>query len=73
MRFIRVVFSLLLLAFSFLVALAVMLIGLLAFPFVRRPIRPAFNVRFNRTGSTPPPGPVNRGDVIDVEATPVKD
>jgi hypothetical protein len=73
MRLVRIVLSLLLLAFGFLVAMVVMLLGLLAWPFVRRPIRPAFNFRFHRTGTSTPPGPASRGDVIDIDATPVKD
>jgi len=76
MRLVRILLSLLLLAFGFVAAMFLMLLGLLASLFGRRPARPAFNVRFNRTGtSTPPrPGPsAGNGDVIDVESTPVKE
>ena len=73
MRIVRILLSLFILAFGFLVAMTVMLFSLLAWPFVRRPIRPAFNVRFNRTATNTPPRPAPGGDVIDIEATPVKD
>ena len=74
MRIVRILVSILLLAFGFVVAIAVMLLGLIMRLFGRAPARPAFNVRFQRAAtSTPPRPPVNQGDVIDVEATPVKD
>lgn len=73
MRLVRIVLSLLLLAFGFVAAMFLMLLGLLASLFGRRPVRPAFNVRFNRTGTSTPPRPASGGDVIDVEATPVKE
>ena len=73
MRLVRIVLSLLLLAFGFLAAMFLMLLGLLTRFFGGRPARPAFNVRFQRTGNAPPPRPASNGDVIDVEATPVKE
>ncbi len=74
MRFVRIVLSLLLLAFGFIAAMFLMLLGLLASLFGRKPARPAFNVRFNRTSqNTPPRSPHASGDVIDVEATPGKE
>ncbi len=74
MRLVRIVLSLLLLAFGFVAAMFLLLLGLLARLFGGRPIQSSFNVRFNRTGqSTPPRSPHAGGDVIDVEATPVKD
>jgi hypothetical protein len=49
-------------------------LGLIVRLFGGKPARPAVNVRFNRTSqSTPPRSPHAGGDVIDVEATPVKD
>jgi hypothetical protein len=73
MRLVRIVLSLLLLAFGFVAAMFLLLLGLLSRLFGGRPTRSAFNVRFQRTGAHPPPPPAARGDVIDIEATPVKD
>ena len=73
MRLVRILLSLVLVAFGFLVAITVMLLGLVARLFGRRPARPAFNVRFHRTGTHTPPRPAERGDVIDIETTPVKE
>jgi len=73
MRLVRIVLSLLLLAFGFVAAVCLMLLSLVASLFGRRSVRPAFNVRFHRAGSATPPRPASTGDVIDVETTPVKD
>lgn len=74
MRIVRILVSILLLAFGFVVAIAVMLFSLVARLFGRAPARPAFNVRFQRAATSTPPRPTaNQGDVIDIEATPVKD
>jgi hypothetical protein len=74
MRLVRIVLSLLLLAFGFIAAMFLMLLGAIMRLFGGKAVRPAVNVRFNRTGqSTPPRSPHAGGDVIDVETTPVKD
>lgn len=74
MRLVRIVLSLLLLAFGFVAAMCLILVGFVVRLFGGKPARPAVNVRFNRTGqSTPPRSPHAGGDVIDVEATPVKE
>ena len=74
MRIVRILLSLVILAFGFLVAMAVMLLGLVLRLFGRRSGPATFNVRFNRTAqNTPPRSPHAGGDVIDVEATPLKD
>jgi hypothetical protein len=41
--------------------------------FSRSGSRPVVNVQFNRTGQRPAPSPHAKGDVIDIEATPVKE
>jgi uncharacterized membrane protein len=73
MRLVRIVLSLLLLAFGLLAAMFLMLVGLLGRIFGRPVARPAVDVRFQRAGARPTTPAFARGDVIDVEATPVKD
>jgi hypothetical protein len=74
MRLVRIVLSFLVLAFGFVAAMFLIVLGLIVRLFGGKPARPAVNVRFNRTSqSTPPRSPHAGGDVIDVEATPVKD
>jgi hypothetical protein len=73
MRLVRIVLSLLLLAFGLLAAMFLMLVGLLGRLFGRPVVRPAVDVRFQRAGARPAAPAFARGDVIDVEATPVKD
>jgi hypothetical protein len=70
MRFVRILLSVLLVIFGFVAALFLLLLGRL---FGRSGSRPAVNVRFQRPGPRPASPPPARGDVIDIEATPVKD
>jgi hypothetical protein len=70
MRVVRILLSVLLVVFGFVAAMFLLLLSRL---FGRSASRPAVNVRFQRTGPRPSsPSPV-QGDVIDIEATPVKD
>jgi len=81
MRVVSVLVSMLLLAFGFLLAMALMLFGLIARLFGRRPARPNPMRTASPTDSAGSPGsgarPVaasfSRGEVIDIEATPAKE
>jgi hypothetical protein len=73
MRIVRLLFTFAVLAFGFLAAFCLLLLGFVTRLFRGRTARPAVNVRFERTDQRAPPRPPARGDVIDIEATPVKD
>lgn len=74
MQLVRILISFVVVALGLVVAAFLMILGLIGTLFGRRPTRPIANVRFNRNGqATPPRSPHASGDVIDVEATPVKD
>ncbi len=70
MRIVRIILSVCLVVFGVIAAFFLLILGWL----FRRPgARPAVNVRFQRAGVRPSAPPPARGDVIDIEATPVKE
>jgi len=76
MRLVRIVLTLLLLAFGFLAAMFVMMLGLLARLFGRRPAGPgwpAANGRSPHAEARPVAPSFSRGEVIDIESAPAKE
>jgi len=73
MSVLRLLLSALMIVGGIVIALLVMAVGLFVFLLQRLIGRPATMPRFQRVNRRPPTQPNQRDEVIDIDATPVKD